>query len=825
VRLIPQREPRRRESSVLRYVGPLLIILGLLIGFRIYDPAALVMLRNSGHDLFQGIAPAAKEAPRVAVVQIGEPSLAAIEPWPWPRDRLAQLVDQVVDAGATTIVLADLFHAPDRFGLRRLIENLPERVASEIGGDLASFPDPDLALAQSLRRTSAVVATSLAQTPAPQRRNWPYVLRVDGTVIESRSAFPGLAVAIPPLREAAAAEGAVNLFPERDMILRRVPTVFLIDGEIHPALPIAGIMATGRDIAVAARRHRVGGVLIDDALLRTDELGRIWLDYTRMVRIPVLEASDIASAAPGALRDRIVVIGVAAPGIAQRLRIANGRLVSGPEVIAVTIDAVLTGTGLSRTQDVRIIEISLAALLGGAVVVIWLWLAPLRAFGLTITVAVAWVGTTAFCRSQFGLVVDALTPVVIMVLMAGLSAAARALHLARERERLITERFETEQKLFQAQKMEAVGELTSGIAHDFNNLLAVIYGNLELIKARASDPGLNSMIEAAIRSVHRGTNLIRQLLLFSRRADLNPRTIDLSRTLESISEMVRVSVPAAVDLETRYAENLWPVKIDEDQFAAAILNLVINAKDAMPDGGKLTIETANRTLSDKDITRMTVELRPGHYVMVAISDTGYGMVPDIVARAFDPFFTTKSVGKGTGLGLAMVVGFARQSAGDVAIDSKPGQGTSVRLYFPARGKEAGSAESPARAEVPSPGKGERILVTEDQDDVRSVVVAHLKDLGYDVVEASEGSSALDMLASDRQIDLLLTDMAMPGDIQGPELAKRARRLRPEIRIVLMTGYPKGSKAGAAPADAAFRQIAKPISKSELAQSIWAELNR
>ena len=382
----------------------------------------------------------------------------------------------------------------------------------------------------------------------------------------------------------------------------------------------------------------------------------------------------------------------------------------------------------------------------------------------------------------------------------------------------------SEIRLLHAQKMESIGRLTGGIAHDFNNLLAVIQGNLELIEEQVSGDELKSMIGSALRSVARGAKLTGQLLMFGRKALLAPEVVDLNRSVIAMGELIRRTVPATIEIETGLAEGLWPAELDQNQLEAALLNIVLNARDAMPEGGRLTIATANIDLAKDDLARFAAGFAPGRYVTITASDTGHGMDAGTLARAFEPFFTTKPVGQGSGLGLSMVHGFARHSGGDVLIDSAPGHGTTVRLYFPACRRDAVPDAPAPELALPRAAGRECVLVVEDQADVRRVVAAQLDSLGYRVIEAEDGASALAALTSGSRVDILLTDLVMPGKPQGPALAEQARILRPGIGVILMTGNPSEVVADgvvAAPGDVC---LIKPISKGELAREVWKQLD-
>jgi PAS domain S-box-containing protein len=382
----------------------------------------------------------------------------------------------------------------------------------------------------------------------------------------------------------------------------------------------------------------------------------------------------------------------------------------------------------------------------------------------------------------------------------------------------------SEIKFLHAQKVESIGRLTGGVAHDFNNLLAVIQGNLELIAEEIDEPGLSPMISAALRSVERGARLTGQLLMFGRRTLLAPEVVDVNKTIDAMHDLIRRTVPASIDLEKHLAPGIRLAELDQSQLEAAVLNIVINAKDAMPDGGRLSIRSANLEVGEEAPERSAEDLAPGEYVLIAFCDNGHGMDAWTLGQAFEPFFTTKPVGEGSGLGLSMVHGFAQHSGGAITIESEPGTGTTVTLYFPVCEQLEASRHPAGPLPLPRSLRGETVLVAEDQEDVRRVVVAQLASLGYRTIEAEDGASALAMLTSDARIDLLLTDMVMPGSPQGPELAARACALRPGIPVILMTGYPSdGALAGNAHEREAVC-LAKPISKGELAREIWKRLH-
>jgi signal transduction histidine kinase len=352
------------------------------------------------------------------------------------------------------------------------------------------------------------------------------------------------------------------------------------------------------------------------------------------------------------------------------------------------------------------------------------------------------------------------------------------------------ERAAIELQLQRAQKMEALGQLTGGIAHDFNNLLGVIIGNIDLL-LETLPPGSEQVewAEAALNSAMRGGELTRRLLAFARRQPMHTQLVQLNERLPEMIAVLRRTLGEGISIEAALDEGLWATRVDPSRVEDALLNLAINARDAMPEGGTLLIETANRAL-DQEAAQMFTDVEPGDYVVLSITDTGTGMPPEVVERALEPFFTTKEPGRGTGLGLSMVYGFARQSGGHLNIYSEVGVGTTIRLYLPralAVG-EQGSGE--AERAKPLASGGERILVVDDNAELRRVVVRLLSSLGYRVAEAGSGPEALALLDAGEGYDLLYTDVGLPGGMNGYELASEARIRRPDIKLVFTTGYAK-----------------------------------
>ncbi len=378
----------------------------------------------------------------------------------------------------------------------------------------------------------------------------------------------------------------------------------------------------------------------------------------------------------------------------------------------------------------------------------------------------------------------------------------------------LTARVRMEQDLRQAQKMEAIGQLTGGIAHDFNNLLTVISGNLEMLERRLESAEDREILNEAQEASQLGAQLTRRLLAFGRRQSLNPKPIDLNALVGGMVDLMRRSLGSMVEIEPRLAEGLPMIMVDPGQVENALLNLSVNARDAMLQGGRLVIETALAEI-DEEYATAYADALPGSYVTLSVTDTGTGMSPDVRQRAFEPFFTTKGPGAGSGLGLSMVYGFVKQSGGHVQLYSEIGLGTTVRLYLPAQNGDAGIAERRSAAWDARTASGETVLVVDDDPRGRRVSLRRLKELGYAVLEAENGPAALKVLDDEKPIDLLFTDVAMPGGMTGVDLAHEARRRRPELKILFTSGYadPAVVKGGLLTMNAGW--LDKPHSMNEL----------
>jgi signal transduction histidine kinase/CHASE3 domain sensor protein len=384
----------------------------------------------------------------------------------------------------------------------------------------------------------------------------------------------------------------------------------------------------------------------------------------------------------------------------------------------------------------------------------------------------------------------------------------------------MTKRALSEAVLRESQKMQAIGQLTGGIAHDFNNLLTVIMGNLELGRAKLEPQHpVVTHIERSLWAAQRGGTLTSQLLAFARKQPLTPTPIDLSATLPELVPLLRRTLGEHIEVRFVDTAGLWPAMADPAQLESAVLNLALNARDAMPGGGRLTIEMVNKVL-DEEYARSHAEVTPGDYVMVAVSDTGHGMTPDVVARVFEPFFTTKTEGRGTGLGLAMVFGFVKQSGGHIKVYSEPGEGTSVKIYLPRA--VGGQIPNMQRSGVPAdlPRGSATVLLVEDEAGVREIAGAILRSLGYHVLEAPDGDEGLRVFgAHAAAVDLLLTDVVLPGKVRGRELAERITAMRPEVKVLYMSGYTENSIVHHGRLDDGVQLLGKPFKREQLARKV------
>ena len=388
----------------------------------------------------------------------------------------------------------------------------------------------------------------------------------------------------------------------------------------------------------------------------------------------------------------------------------------------------------------------------------------------------------------------------------------------------MTERRAMQEQLNQSQKMEAIGQLTGGVAHDFNNLLTVILGNLDTLSQQvpAEQARWRRAIDQALRATERAASLTQQLLAYARRQPLRPRAEDINRMLSRWTELIRRTLPESISIRRVEDAEAGSSEIDANQLESALLNLAVNARDAMPNGGTLTIETSRTIVRQHDFNA-PLELKPGDYVLICVSDTGVGMTKEVLDRAFEPFFTTKPLGQGTGLGLSQVFGFVKQSGGNVKMYSHPGQGTTVKVYLPRIG-DAGAAQDSNLIETPAANgkRSESILVVEDNEDVRAFAVEALRDYGFSVLEASDAAEALRTLDTKQTIDLLFTDIGLPG-LNGRELVGMVQRRHPSIRILFTSGYAQMPSPTSSRWMSEIPLLSKPFTRSQLYDKVLQAL--
>lgn len=383
----------------------------------------------------------------------------------------------------------------------------------------------------------------------------------------------------------------------------------------------------------------------------------------------------------------------------------------------------------------------------------------------------------------------------------------------------ITKEVQREEILRQAQKLESIGNLAGGIAHDFNNLLAVILGNLELLQEQIDDPNLSKLADTGISAALSGAALTRNLLSFARRAPLEPKPTDINKIVRDLNKWTQRTLPATIETEVSLQAGLWPAEVDEASTKNALLNLILNARDAMPDGGKLTIETSNMRVDDEYIYNREEEMLPGRYTVLSVSDSGCGIAPEILGSIFDPFFTTKETGKGTGLGLSMVMGFMKQSGGTLRVYSELGVGTTINAFFKAAKADSGVEEYRPQGLSRNQRSAFRLLIAEDNVEVAAMLLASLSAAGFSVTLTNSGDEAKKVFEANPGFDLLLTDIVMPGRLQGPLLARELRELRSDLPVVFLSGYANEAKVhgnGLRPEDI---RLMKPVRSTELVDAV------
>ncbi|MEO9824837.1 MAG: ATP-binding protein [Paracoccaceae bacterium] len=377
-------------------------------------------------------------------------------------------------------------------------------------------------------------------------------------------------------------------------------------------------------------------------------------------------------------------------------------------------------------------------------------------------------------------------------------------------------------ELLQKHRTDAVGQLVSGVAHDFNNLLSIIQGNLEFLREEPPESPMREVyLHDAYGAARRGATLTQQLLAFGRQVQLTPQKTNINAVMRGADGMLRRLMPANIEFETVTAGGLWSTMVDRAQLDTAILNIVNNARDAMPDGGLITIETANIQITEEYLDARKEDIAPGRYVMLAISDTGTGMTPEVMEKAFDPFYSTKTAGSGAGLGLSMVHGFVKQSEGMLQVFSEVTHGTTLKLYFPAAGAERGQdgASKSISEETPVASALANVLVVEDEADVRKVMVRQLTSRGLKVLEASSGDLAHGLLMTGFKPHVMVTDVVMPGKMQGPDLAKAARELVPDLRVIFVSGYLNEAAINVDGIHVDDVQLVKPVSRDQFVSTV------
>ena len=566
----------------------------------------------------------------------------------------------------------------------------------------------------------------------------------------------------------------------------------------------SGLLGAGPETSVWIDAFRFGGLplgAIDYALLtRRDKLGR---QSPQESRAKIIWAGAIAVGALALLTGIATADHLLLPQVTN----SNGYTSAGVAVHAVIwLLSLVALVALGVQPRYSILDLWL-------LVVVWIWM-----FGLALCMVlntepfdVGFYAGRVYC-----LIAVCIAPIVLLIEASRLARRLdHAIALAEQRN---LELARSRGELAQAQRLEAIGQLTGGVAHDFNNLLTVVIGNLELILgARGARDKIERLAQSALKAAHRGEHLVQQLLTYARRQISNPQTVDLNRLVTDIESLIHRVIGEQIEVITTLSQSLAPVQIDQAQFETALLNLAINSRDAMPGGGRITIETRNVTLERKtDDTAW----KPGLYAMVAVSDNGTGMTPEVLARAFDPFFTTKEVGKGSGLGLSQVYGFVNAAGGHVEITSKLGSGTTVTLYLPQSSNSATVPRS-AREGPPSRLSSSRgtVLVVEDDEDVLAVTAESLREFGYQVITAVNAAGALEILRSDQPVDLLFSDIVIPGGTDGVQLAEEARYVRPGLKVILTSGYAAAALNLEHGAPLTLEVLGKPYQRGELAKKL------
>lgn len=674
--------PSVRSIAALLFFGVGLITLG------VQEPIPVKQLRALGFDLFQGVSPSLDEKTDFAVVRIGEESIAQVGPWPWRRDKIAAIVDRARELGATAVVVNLIMDSPDRFSRRSLAEELGRADNSQSPAALlealAKVPEADALLAESLRTLPSALATSVTATPPsdPQRKVSPAAIPLKAALLKDTPRFADVIAPFAPLREAARAEGAINLLPEHDMVLRRSPLFFVVDDVFHPALPVAALVAAGREIAVASNGRGENALTVDGQIRASDSAGVIWLDFGRAEKIPVFEAMDLGDEAKSEIEGRVVVLGLDAVGLSTTWHLADGRLVSGTEVVAIVADALDAGSTLSRSGVAETAEFAL--MLGGATVIAaaWLRLAPVLAFATSVAIAAGWLGMVLVARSQAGVVFDAISPIAFWTLLAAVATAIRSAALWRARAELIAA---LEMRTAAAEAAnEAKTRFLREMHHDIRTPLNAVIGFSSLLSlnpnrivttAKASEFG------AAIKSAGElilglSERALQAAELSTEHARPEPKPIEVGDVIKDAAQIIRGNRQHTTALEVLVDEPPLIVFADRTYFLEAVLNLLENAfKHAK--GTDSVVLSARRTGSAE--------------VAIEVIDTGPGVSEEILENIGTPFMPGRSAQggtRGTGLGLYIVKRFVDLHGGRLTLENRQAGGLCSRIELALRDDES-----------------------------------------------------------------------------------------------------------------------------------------
>jgi signal transduction histidine kinase len=782
--------------------------------------------RNWLFDFYQRAAPALRVAPQTVIIDIDSASLERIGQWPWPRDQLARLVDAA--SGARVVGIDILLAEPDRLSPAAWAAARPD-VAPETRRALTALPSNDALLAPSIARVPVVLATVAAPATNRNAASAMPMIAVIEAGSDPRPALPQFAGFTPPLPELAAAARAVGMTSvpvEMDGVLRRMPAITKIGSALIPAFAIE-LASLASGAGHVTLENGSAGLWIDlgDKAIHIDPQGRVWERYAEPMPATSVPAYRVLEGRVDAalFHDRIVLIGTSAPGLGDLVATPLRHAEPGVAVQAQLIETLLAGDALWRPPATQELELVLAFGLGVFAVLLLGRLPDTVYAALLAGVAVLMVAGSFAAFRTTGLLIDWTFPAAILAAAALCGLAARVRREARARRGREAERQRALELLRRSQRLEMVGNLAGGIAHDFNNLLGVIILNAEALLDSIGDrPEAAEQAQDILHNALSGAELTHRLSAFTRQQPLKPQRIDLNVLLANQVAMLRRMLGKTIEVAATLAPGLWLTNADPSRIGDALLNLALNARDAMPDGGRLIIETANAHL-DGPAAALHIEATPGDYVVLAVTDTGIGMAPEVAERATEPFFSTKPPGSGSGLGLSMIDGFARQSGGHLAIKSEVGVGTTVRLYLPRAQEGAATGPDAPDATAPDLGGHEAILVVDDNRALRDVAQRNLSALGYKVVCAESGPAALELLRSGEKFDLLFTDVVMPFGMSGYELAEAARRLQPGLRVLFTTGYAEAIATSGHEDQAARHMLRKPYRRKELAEKIRALL--